>query len=445
MIYTIKDLSEGKCAVKNDGTLEELREVLKLAFPKDSFILSGGGTYYYPHEYNPGRWVGNNFTNLPKQSVKQFLVTSSEYKGELKGFPKEVVERMLDCQVEQGNERDITVFEEDRLAGYTEGRGGMKWTKTTENLNFWDNVIVKRNFNLFFDKYPKEIKPKYKGKVVHCETQEQWNFACKKLGRKDTVPWSKTKNTINLANPDSSSTKNVWFKKEFQVLSFQEWLDENGYVFGDKPKFIEGTWYESNCGKWYIKLKNVELKTRGNKLWVSAFIYNNRYQISSDDFFWEHEISKAKLAPMEEVNKYLPKKEHSWKDYKEGDYVVVTEFEGETDWNHWFMPGEVLKLGGDDWEDSLVNSFGACSKVYPEGSGMSRSFEENYKIRKATQEEIDNSQRETSIHLKYGYIAKLQREKKEMLDYIERERSIQIVDFSKLKVKLRKKRIKISL
>lgn len=32
-VFTIEDLANGKCAVVNDGSLEELGEVLKLAFP----------------------------------------------------------------------------------------------------------------------------------------------------------------------------------------------------------------------------------------------------------------------------------------------------------------------------------------------------------------------------------------------------------------------------
>ena len=34
-------------------------------------------------------------------------------KGKLEGFPKEIIARMLDCQEEQGNPRDVTVFEKN--------------------------------------------------------------------------------------------------------------------------------------------------------------------------------------------------------------------------------------------------------------------------------------------------------------------------------------------
>jgi hypothetical protein len=72
-----------------------------------------------------------------------------EYKGELQGFPDEVVNKMLDRQVEQGNKRDVTVFE----AGKTDG---FYWSETTEGGNFWGEVIHDKNFALFFEKYPKQ-------------------------------------------------------------------------------------------------------------------------------------------------------------------------------------------------------------------------------------------------------------------------------------------------
>lgn len=76
-----------------------------------------------------------------------------EYVGDIAGFPKEVVERMLDCQVEQGNKRDVTVFE--RLKNSDKDSLGFQWDGTTEKYIFWFNVIGRRHFDLFFKKYPK--------------------------------------------------------------------------------------------------------------------------------------------------------------------------------------------------------------------------------------------------------------------------------------------------
>jgi len=69
--YTIEDLSNGKCAVINDGTVEELRLVLKAAFPNTASRSSGSFKYYY--HCKVVCWGCNNETELPQQSVKTFL------------------------------------------------------------------------------------------------------------------------------------------------------------------------------------------------------------------------------------------------------------------------------------------------------------------------------------------------------------------------------------
>ena len=75
-------------------------------------------------------------------------------RGQLQGFPKEIIARMLECQEEQGNKRNVTVFENKRYAGID--RKGFYWSDTKEKLDFWNEVISKRNFSLFFEKYPKQ-------------------------------------------------------------------------------------------------------------------------------------------------------------------------------------------------------------------------------------------------------------------------------------------------
>lgn len=74
--YTIKDLSEGRCAVENDGTLDELKEVLSKAFPNDasSSVIKGCHKFYYKSEISKSIWFFSDTTNLPTQSVKDFLV-----------------------------------------------------------------------------------------------------------------------------------------------------------------------------------------------------------------------------------------------------------------------------------------------------------------------------------------------------------------------------------
>lgn len=76
------------------------------------------------------------------------------YKGQLKGFPKEVVKRMLECQEEQGNKRDVSVFEMKVGKGAMDG--GFDWGRTKEKSVFWSDVINYKMFKTFFKKYPKK-------------------------------------------------------------------------------------------------------------------------------------------------------------------------------------------------------------------------------------------------------------------------------------------------
>ena len=71
-MYTIEDLKNGKCAVINDGTPEELSKVLKLAFPDDDGFLFATNKFYLANFFGDS-WRASNRSYLPKQSVKYFL------------------------------------------------------------------------------------------------------------------------------------------------------------------------------------------------------------------------------------------------------------------------------------------------------------------------------------------------------------------------------------
>lgn len=81
--------------------------------------------------------------------MKKEELENYEPKGELEGFPKEIIARMLDCQEEQCNKRDVTVFEKKINAGMDSK--GFFWRYTKEKFDFWNKVIDKKDFNLFFE------------------------------------------------------------------------------------------------------------------------------------------------------------------------------------------------------------------------------------------------------------------------------------------------------
>ena len=87
-----------------------------------------------------------------------------EFKGQLQGFPPEVVEKMLERQVEQGNKRDVSVFE--GWSCQSKDNGGFRWSDTIEGSNFWMQVIDKKDFRLFFREYPKSNNPFGRGLII---------------------------------------------------------------------------------------------------------------------------------------------------------------------------------------------------------------------------------------------------------------------------------------
>jgi hypothetical protein len=89
---------------------------------------------------------------------KEFDLENYEPKGDLIGFPKEIIARMLDCQVEQGNKEDVSVFERQCATGCF--NKGFTWDKTKEGSYFWHNVINNKDFDFFFERrYPKKDNP----------------------------------------------------------------------------------------------------------------------------------------------------------------------------------------------------------------------------------------------------------------------------------------------
>ena len=89
--------------------------------------------------------------NLDKSSNK-YGITEDDMKGYLKDFPVGVVVRMMEEQEAQGNKPDVKVFQDMLNADVVEG--GYNWGKTKDGTDFWFDVIFRRKFNLFFEKYP---------------------------------------------------------------------------------------------------------------------------------------------------------------------------------------------------------------------------------------------------------------------------------------------------
>lgn len=65
------------------------------------------------------------------------------------GYPIEIVNRMLECQENQGNAVDLEVFK-TKGPDTNSSRGGFDWNKTSEGVKFWSRIFNKKDFNHFF-------------------------------------------------------------------------------------------------------------------------------------------------------------------------------------------------------------------------------------------------------------------------------------------------------
>ena len=116
MKYTIKDLSEGRCALKNGGTVEELQLVLDRAFPEDKSYVSyyntflhGGTPVGFQRSYSDSKewaYLGKDEKGvLPIQSCSVFLeeingtVSSEELMREFStGATRNLADNKLDFE-----------------------------------------------------------------------------------------------------------------------------------------------------------------------------------------------------------------------------------------------------------------------------------------------------------------------------------------------------------
>ena len=85
--------------------------------------------------------------------MKNYCIKQEDLKGQLEGFPLEVVKAMIEEQVRQGNEPNIEVFQEN--ADQNKRDGGFDWPISKNGYDFWKEIIEYADFKYFFENYKK--------------------------------------------------------------------------------------------------------------------------------------------------------------------------------------------------------------------------------------------------------------------------------------------------
>ena len=83
-------------------------------------------------------------------------ITEHNLTGEINNFPIEVVEKMVEEQMNQGNKPNVNLFTIDKCA--TRYEGGFNWESTRDGFRFWEKIIKEELFDLFFERYPRKLK-----------------------------------------------------------------------------------------------------------------------------------------------------------------------------------------------------------------------------------------------------------------------------------------------
>lgn len=82
----------------------------------------------------------------------KYIVKREDIRGEIAGYPIEIIQAAVDRGVEQGDDANDVI----RKLQYSTS-GGFCWMETPEGRRFWSQVMCERKFSIFFQRYPREF------------------------------------------------------------------------------------------------------------------------------------------------------------------------------------------------------------------------------------------------------------------------------------------------
>ena len=259
---------------------------------------------------------------------------------------------------------------------------GIKWFATKSEAEEFAKTLI--------EPIKEEDKQPLK-QVVHCTTQEEWAFVLSKLPKSSFLSKQSDKFTkyndhrrykggIAVNVNDYAYSDIEWYKNEgYQILTFQEWCNLNGYKMEKKVEFEVGKWYrvtDGTCkaiGKniWYVKSP----KLINGIIICEEHIHQRIYK--GGDFGRLGQYTYTEVS-IEEIQQYLPEK-HPDKikpgiKFKVGDWVVSVERSLSYNVN------EICKVS------KISKTHLACENK-PQDECYMKPFD---KFRHATPEEINN-------------------------------------------------------
>lgn len=82
----------------------------------------------------------------------KYIVKKEDIRGEITGYPIEIIQAAVDRGIEQGGDANLVIrsLQSSTAAGFS-------WAETPEGSRFWSHIMCKHKFNIFFQRYPREF------------------------------------------------------------------------------------------------------------------------------------------------------------------------------------------------------------------------------------------------------------------------------------------------
>ena len=167
--------------------------------------------------------------------------------------------------------------------------------------------------------------------AVHCKTQEEWDFVTNKLGYKwgQHCSFSAFSESTCISLIDTQYSYVDYLKNDYQILSFQEWCQQNGYKMEKEVKFEIGKWYwfaissTNNSFFRIIKCSAIE----SDRVRADYWLMNQDAKIGNKapNAWMLNSIYSLKELSIEEIQQYLPDSHPDKikvdREFKVGDWV----------------------------------------------------------------------------------------------------------------------------
>lgn len=116
----------------------------------------------------------------------KYVVEKSDLVGEIKNFELELVQEMVDEQIRQGNNADVTVFQKRKYASKDEF--GFDWLSSERGARFWNDVIFpSSSFDCEQGESEKESILQEAERIVNGDRQADYNDPIENFKRIATI------------------------------------------------------------------------------------------------------------------------------------------------------------------------------------------------------------------------------------------------------------------